>query len=139
METKSFVIDANIWISLSYNGQAGDFHKLIKELGLIIYRSPDMTIELERVLGYRRISKKLIYPKKYYMDIYFIVTQNIITTPIFTACPNPKDNYLFDLAYQSNADYLVSGDKKDVWNTPITPPLQLISFRQFKSLVNEIY
>jgi putative PIN family toxin of toxin-antitoxin system len=93
-----------------------------------------MTNELKRVLHYKKFTKKFIEPKELYIDLFFDATRNIITTPIFTACPDSEDNYLFDLAYQSNADYLVSGDA-DVLNTPISPPLQLISFTQFKSLI----
>lgn len=45
-----------------------------------------------------------------------------------------KDNYLFDLAYQSNSKYLVSGDR-DVRETPITKPLEVVSLTKFKEVI----
>ena len=135
MKNKSFVLDTNIWITLFYNKQELFFYNLIKENELIILRSIELTNELEKVLNYPKVIKKLVHHKEYYIDLFFDATHNIKTTPIFTSCPDPNDNYLFDLAYQSNADYLVSGDK-DVLNTPIVEPLQIISFSEFKSLIN---
>ena len=137
MKNKSFVLDVNIWMSYFYNGDANHFYELIEKHKIVIYRSNNLTDELEKVLHYKKFAKRIILPKEFYMSLYFNSTYNVITLPIFTSCRDTKDNYLFDLAYQSNADYLVSGDI-DVLNTPIVPPLQLISFKQFKSLIEVI-
>ena len=51
----------------------------------------------------------------------------------FTKCSDPDDNYLFDLAIQAKADYLVSGDD-GVLDTPIPPPTKVISYTQFKEM-----
>ena len=107
-------------------------NELVKEFGITIYRSPVLTDELERVLNYKKFAKKIVLSKKLYMKMYFRATHNVETIPIFTDCPDPKDNYLFDLAIQAQADFLVSDD--DVLNTSVSPPLQIISFTQFRNL-----
>jgi len=126
MKNNTFVLDANIWITCFYNGQVNYINELVKEFGITIYRSPVLTDELERVLNYKKFAKKFILPKDAYMDVYFDSTHNIVTFPIFTDCPDPKDNYLFDLAIQAQADFLVSGDD-DVLNcSSLTPKLHII-------------
>ena len=133
MKNNTFVLDVNIWITCFYNKQPDYISELVKKFGITIYRSPVLTDELERVLHYKKLAKKIVLSKEFYMDIYFDSTHNIVTFPIFTDCPDPKDNYLFDLAIQAQADYLVSGDD-DVLNTSVSPPLQIISFTQFRNL-----
>jgi len=133
MKNNTFVLDVNIWITCFYNKQPDYIYELVKKFGIIIYRSPALTDELEKVLYYKKLAKKIVLPKEHYMKMYFRATHNIETIPIFTDCPDPKDNYLFDLAIQAQADYLVSGDD-DVLNTPVSPPLQIISFTQFRNL-----
>lgn len=51
----------------------------------------------------------------------------------FSGCRDPKDNYLFDLAIQSNADYLVSGDR-DVRETE-TEDIEVVSLTKFKEIL----
>jgi len=54
------------------------------------------------------------------------------TVPKFNACPDSKDNFLFDLALQGNANYLVSGDKK-VLSSPVTSEmLKVTTLSTFK-------
>jgi len=67
-------------------------------------------------------------------DVLFVeqVAELVHTQTIFDQCPDPKDNYLFDLAYQSNANFLVSDDKI-VLATPIKQTLKLLSLYAFKA------
>jgi predicted nucleic acid-binding protein len=59
------------------------------------------------------------------------VSELFLTQTIFDLCADPDDNYLFDLAYQSNSDFLVSGDKK-VLAVPAQQPLKILSLPAFK-------
>jgi len=61
-------------------------------------------------------------------------TELFFTQAVFDQCPDPKDNYLFDLAYQSHSDFLVSGDKK-VLAVPVRQPLKVLSLFAFKIAV----
>jgi len=51
----------------------------------------------------------------------------------FRKCKDPRDNYLFDLADLSQADYLVAGDKT-VLKTQSYPPTKVISYTQFREM-----
>ena len=63
---------------------------------------------------------------------YINLTKFCETKPLFKDCPDPKDNFLFDLAIQGKANYLVSGDKK-VLKTPLKDKtLKLITLTPFK-------
>ena len=66
------------------------------------------------------------------MAFYKNLTEFCETQALFNDCPDSKDNFLFDLALQGNAKYLVSGDKK-VLETPVTSEtLQITSLPAFK-------
>jgi len=73
------------------------------------------------------------------IDDFFNLIEFVTTTfsikqnKNFIDCPDPKDNYLFDLAIQSQADYLVTGDKT-VLKTPINPPTKIISLTEFREI-----
>jgi len=54
---------------------------------------------------------------------------------IFKDSPDPKDDYLFDLALQFEADYLITGDKKLLAMESVEN-VQVISLRDFKDLVS---
>jgi len=65
----------------------------------------------------------------------FGITEFCETKPLFHDCPDPKDNFLFDLAIQGKANYLVSGDKK-VLETPLkSETLTLTTLTAFKTIL----
>ena len=74
MSSKSFVLNVNVWITIFYNEQEYYFCNFIKKHGLTIYCSPDLTKELEKVLQYKKFTKKFVKSIKYYIDLYFDVT-----------------------------------------------------------------
>ena len=119
MQNNTFVLDINIWLSLFFNDQYKDFFMLT--VGGVFYRSEAMTQELSKKIVHPKITKRLISKSNVYIHFYEYITTLFNTIPIFSDCPDPKDNYLFDLAIQSQADYLVTGDKI-VLETPINPP-----------------
>ena len=55
------------------------------------------------------------------------------TEEIFSQCRDPKDNFLFDIAEQGNADYIVSGDN-DVLAID-NPKFRTITIGDFLNLV----
>jgi len=130
----SFVLDVNIWISLFLKKE---YPEKLTEWSVAtrntIYCSDILTNELWNVINRPHIAGRL---KKTVLECF--VFYNKTTTlfnpiPIFTECPDPKDNYLFDLAIQSQADFLVTGDKT-VLDTPIKPPTKIISYSEFREM-----
>ena len=131
MQNNTFVLDVNIWLSLFFRDQYKDFFLLA--VGSIFYRSEAMTQELSKKIVHPKISKRLISKSDVYIHFYEDITTLFNPIPIFTDCPDPDDNYLFDLAIQSQADYLVTGDKT-VLDTPINPPTKIITFAEFREM-----
>ena len=90
------------------------------------------TAELKEVLSRSKF-------KKYGINVDFTIlfynelTKFHRTKALFKDCSDPKDNFLFDLAIQGNADFLVSGDKK-VLETPLkSKNIKLRTLTAFKA------
>jgi len=130
IKNRSVILDVNNWISIFLDK---DF-KVIRSFvarGTTILRSQELEKELEEVLRYEKFQWRK--PIGEYMSFFKRFTLYYPTTPIFTDCPDENDNYLFDLAIQSQADYLVSGDRT-VLTTPIPPPTKVISYTHFREM-----
>jgi len=135
MDKNTFVLDVNIWISgLVYN-KSQTLSKIICNNDIVVYRSEMMIEELRDVLSRPKHSRKIQSANQLDFVINQIeeLTCYFSTTPMFKDCRDPDDNYLFDLAIQSQADYLVSGDD-DVLDVKINPPPQIISFTEFREM-----
>jgi len=63
---------------------------------------------------------------------YTNLTEFCKTKPLFKDCPDSKDNFLFDLAIQGKANYLVSGDKKVLETKVKSDILTLATLATFK-------
>jgi len=133
MHKNSFALDVNVWISIFINKQLSLIEDVVNMRAITIYRSTYLTNELQKVLKYKKLEHKWNKPIEEYLQFYKDHTVDFPTVPVFTDCPDPKDNYLFDLAIQSQADYLVTGDQT-VLETPINPPTKIISFTEFKEM-----
>ena len=104
---------------------------MIRNNDVFFYRSAELLAELKNVINRPKFTK--YFPKGTQEYILFVerFTELFLTQSIFNLCADPKDNYLFDLAYQSHSDFLVSGDKK-VLAVSVEQPLKLLSLPAFK-------
>jgi putative PIN family toxin of toxin-antitoxin system len=130
------VLDVNVYITYIINKKMPELLTL-KDYDIELCSSNSLFKEFVDVISRKEKNKYLQHPVDAYIDMFLDMTSFYDTIPIFTACKDPKDNYLFDLAFQTNADYLVSGDKK-VLDTPAAPLIKVISLTEFKTLINEI-
>ena len=130
------VFDTNIWISYFLKGKFQELIDFVFENDVEFCRSKELTAELKEVLGRKKFQKHLELPVEKYISFYEKLSVLVAVKKQFSGCRDPKDNYLFDLAIQSVADYLVSGDK-DVRETKIEPPLQVVTLTKFKELVGQ--
>ncbi len=125
------VFDVNIFVSYIIGNRLGEIYDMVFNRNIILYRNAEMRAELIDVISRKKFQSKLLAPVADYVDFFEKVTIPFETVEIFTDCPDPKDNYLFDLAYQTNSGYLVSGDKK-VLATPVRKSLSVITLVIFK-------
>ena len=128
------VFDTNIWISFFIKGRFEELVNMVFNNEVEFYRSLELTRELTKVLSRKKFNKYLTLPIQEYIDFYEDLSSLIVIIPSFKECRDPKDNYLFDIAYQSRSKFLVSGDK-DVRDTIITKPLEVVTLRKFKELI----
>ena len=133
MQNVNVVLDTNIWISIFLNGNYDFIELLIFDYNVTLCRSNELTKELSSVLKRDKIKKYLGLDITKYIAFYEKYTLLVLAEPIFTDCKDAKDNYLFDLARQSEAKYLVSGDKI-VLKTEVNFPLEIISFNNFRKI-----
>ena len=130
------VFDTNVWVSYFMKGDFPGLVLLVKSHGVEFVRCADLTKELIDVLNRKKIRKHHEWPDYEYIQFYEKLCKQVNTRREFTGCRDPKDNYLFDLAIQAKADYLVSGDR-DVRETPVSKPLSVVSLTEFKRILRE--
>jgi len=125
------VFDVNIWLSYFISGNTEKIIDMIENNDVFFYHSEELLSEFNDVINRPKFTK--YFPKGTKEYILFIkrFSELFHTQAIFDQCPDPKDNYLFDLAYQSRSDFLVSGDKK-VLAVPVKQSLKLLSLSAFK-------
>ncbi|MCL2329222.1 MAG: putative toxin-antitoxin system toxin component, PIN family [Bacteroidetes bacterium] len=128
---KEVVFDVNIFVSYIIGNRLGEIFDMVFNRNIRLYRNAEMRAELIDVISRTKFQTKLTAPVAAYVDFFEKVTIPFETVEVFKDCPDPKDNYLFDLAYQTNSNYLVSGDKK-VLATPVRKSLSVISLSIFK-------
>ena len=128
------VFDVNIFVSYIIKDRMRELFDMVFDRGIQLYRNDDMRDELAEVLARLKFAKYLLAPIENYIDFFEKVTVSYSTVAVFKDCTDPKDNYLFDLAYQTKSDYLVSGDKK-VLTTPVKKSLQVVTLAVFREMV----
>jgi len=128
------VFDVNIWVSYFISGKTGKIVEMIKNNDVFFYRSTELMLELKDVINRPKFAK--YFPNGVQEYILFVerFSELFLTEAIFDLCTDPKDNYLFDLAYQSRSNFLVSGDKK-VLAISVKPSLKLLSLSEFKTAI----
>jgi putative PIN family toxin of toxin-antitoxin system len=126
------VFDVNIWISYFITGKSEEIVNMVENNHVFFYRSAQLMSELQEVINRPKFAKYFPNGTAEYVLFVELLAEHFSTRDLFNQCPDPKDNYLFDLAYQSHSEYLVSGDKK-VLAVPIVGHfLKLLSLSAFK-------
>ena len=126
------VFDVNIWLRYFISGKAEQIVDMIENNEVFLYRSVELLLELKEVINRPKFAKYFPYGANEHVLFVEQVAELIYTQANFDQCQDPKDNYLFDLAYQSNANFLVSDDKI-VIATPVWQTLKVLSLYDFKT------
>lgn len=111
MGKKKVILDTNILISaLGWDGNERRIFKkfLDKEFDVLV--SPKQLEEIKRVMGY----PKLKFSEQQKSEFLTILSESTIThctsITLNIIKEDPDDNMLLELAFETDADYLVSGD-----------------------------
>lgn len=107
----NIVLDTNIWVSYFMAGEHVELVNFIYKNDLNIFTNKTFIAELEDVLNRPKIKKFIRIPVVELIDFHCDICILHKTLPIYQGSPDPKDNFLFDLAIQTNSIYVVTGDK----------------------------
>lgn len=131
------VIDTNILVSALFSSMSLPAHlvALWREGCFDLLTSSDQLDELMRVTRYPRIRERLSPALagrliNQVRDIAVVVHD----LPVVTASPDPYDNYLLAMATAGSADFLVTGDKRDLLPLKIYEGTKIVTARAFLEL-----
>ena len=96
----------------------------------------DLTDEIENALRRPKFAKYLVHTPGEYIASIKRQTTSVRIRHEFTGCRDIRDNYLFDLAMQGKAKYLVSGDK-DVVDMPPIKGLNVVKYAEFMRILRQ--
>lgn len=133
MNKNRVIIDTNIWVSIFISAKFTEFVNLILNNGYLIYSSPELIYELTEVLSRKKFSKYLVWSVKDYISLHKNLVKNVKVKNIYAECPDPKDNFLFDIAIQKKVQIIVTGDKK-LLNFSAPNSIKIITFKDFREL-----
>jgi putative PIN family toxin of toxin-antitoxin system len=128
------VIDTNVLISALLAGTSLPAHLIVlwREGRFGLLTSAEQIDELMRVTRYPKIRERLPPALAGRLineirDLAVLVTE----LPVVTASPDPHDNYLLAMASSGSADFLVTGDKRDLLALRLFEGTKIITVRDF--------
>ena len=128
------VVDTNILISALLAGTSLPAHLIVlwREGRFDLLTSAEQLDELMRVTRYPKIRERLA-PALAGRLINEIRDLAVLLTelPVVTASPDPHDNYLLAMAASGSADFLVTGDKRDLLALRLFEGTKIITVRDF--------
>ena len=128
------VVDTNIFISALLAGTSLPAHLMVlwREGQFDLLTAPDQLDELMRVTRYPKMRARLQPAlagrlSNELRDLAVVVKQ----LPVVTISPDPYDNYLLAMAAAGAADFLVTGDKRDLLALKLYAGTKIITVRDF--------
>lgn len=107
------IFDNNIWISYAIGNHLNDIPAILLHPDIELFACAELFEEFDRVRQYPKL-QKLLKPQRVADTLELVNAKAIILTIIQQNADfsDPKDNYLLDLCQISEANYLVTGDKR---------------------------
>ena len=128
------VVDTNTFISALLAGTSLPAHLMVlwREGQFDLLTAPDQLDELMRVTRYPKMRARLQPAlagrlSNELRDLAVVVKQ----LPVVTISPDPYDNYLLAMAAAGAADFLVTGDKRDLLALKLAAGTKIITVRDF--------
>jgi putative PIN family toxin of toxin-antitoxin system len=125
MKSKKVILDTNLWISFLISKKFNSIDALINNGDILLIFSEELLEEFVTVARRPKISKFIPEPFiDEILSLFHKYGKLIKVVSNIDDCRDQKDNFLLNLAIDSNADYLVTGDSdlltlKRVKNTRI--------------------
>lgn len=106
---KALVVDTSVFLTYAAYDKIYRLVDAIQKYSLLVYVNDNLLNEIERNL-YNSVRVENANP----ILIFEAIKENtklVSITSSFTQSPDPKDNFLFDLAIQTNSEILVTQEK----------------------------
>lgn len=127
------IIDSNIWISFLIGKSLQGISVLLNENKFKIVTCDEQISELIEVFAKPKLQKYFSLDQKVDFLILFEEKAEIIKcTTKLNLCRDLKDNYLINLAVDSKADYLITGDS-DLLILNTIQNTQIINYKNFET------
>lgn len=108
--TRKFILDTSVILNYATYNKLYRLLDAIIRYRIIIYVNDNLITELEKNLP--RVIKAPNVPHAEILENILFLTTYFPTKEIFNKCPDPKDNFLFDLAIQTSSEVIVTDEKK---------------------------
>ena len=129
MERK-IILDVNIWISIFLKMKMNYFLDIVVHQNLEFISDENLRNELIDVISRKKFSSTFsVEDIVDAIDFFDAISTFVPTEKKFSGSPDIKDDYLFDLANQSETKIIVTGDKKLLDFK--TENISLITFSEF--------
>ncbi|MBL7085941.1 MAG: putative toxin-antitoxin system toxin component, PIN family, partial [Candidatus Cloacimonetes bacterium] len=107
------VIDTNIIVTALLS----PYSYSSKVLRLVLTKKIDIALDSRIISEYREV---LMRPKfdfeldnvKTIMDYLYDIAEKVIAVPVSNSLPDPDDKMFYEVTISSNAEYLITGNKK---------------------------
>ncbi len=128
------VIDTNLLISALLGGKSLPAHLIIlwRDGWFDLLTSSDQLDEMMRVTRYPKLRERLapVLAGRLINELRDM-TVLVKNPPVVTISPDPYDNYLLGIAAGGSADFLVTGDKRDVLALRLFRGTKIVTVRDF--------
>jgi putative PIN family toxin of toxin-antitoxin system len=131
------IIDTNVWISFLIGKSLLGLQNFIDSEFIKIVSCNEQLEELSQVFKKSKIKKH--FSKEQITEFFELldeVLENVAIKTQTNLCRDPKDNYLLALAIDSNADFLITGDK-DLLEITKIGNTRIIKFIDFDKIINK--
>jgi putative PIN family toxin of toxin-antitoxin system len=135
------VIDTNILCSalMVAGGMPDRLYLAWRDRLFTLVTSDDQLEEFRRVTRYPRVKERIdsVAAGTLYNELHHlaVVLRNL---PELDVSPDPGDNFLLAMAQAGEADFLVSGDKKDVLSLKTFGTTRIVTARQMLEKLGRI-
>jgi len=130
------VIDTNLWVSALINTRVR-LNDLILNKGIEIVISNDLLLELTDVLKRNKFRRYFSLEEA---ENFLLLLQEVATFIEVSAnvelCDDPKDNFLLNLAIDSQANFLITGDN-DLLRMGSIQHTCILTLPEFSSILNQ--
>ncbi len=127
------VIDTNIWLSMAIGSRvvSEQMSVIIEREDIEVFSSVELFDELTEILAKPKLKNYLTQERTQQLfDLIWLKTVLIKVQSNLQLCRDSKDDFIINLAFDSNSHYVITGDKDLLILNPINT-LQILTLSNF--------